>query len=294
MISFFSNIFGYVLNWIYILIHNYGFAIIIFSVLVKLAMLPLSIKQQKTMKKNEKVQKEMKILQIKHKGNPEMLNQEVMELYKREKINPFGGCLTVILQFVLLISMFYLVRSPLTFMRKIDKSAIDAKIIAIEESDSSNTLNKTYPEISIVKYVQQNNLTDDEMYINMNFLGLDLSNIPQENLQDFKVFIIPALYIISSVISMRISTASMSKKGKEENGESTELTNDKDNNEMDQAEMSEQMNKTMSWMMPVLAVSISLVAPLGLALYWLVNNIMMIIERLFLNKMFSREEDENA
>ena len=294
MISFFSNIFGYVLNWIYILIHNYGFAIIIFSVLVKLAMLPLSIKQQKTMKKNEKVQKEMKILQIKHKGNPEMLNQEVMELYKREKINPFGGCLTVILQFVLLISMFYLVRSPLTFMRKIDKSAIDAKIIAIEESDSSNTINKTYPEISIVKYVQQNNLTDDEMYINMNFLGLDLSNIPQENLQDFKVFIIPALYIISSVISMRISTASMSKKVKEENGESTELTNDKDNNEMDQAEMSEQMNKTMSWMMPVLAVSISLVAPLGLALYWLVNNIMMIIERLFLNKMFSREEDENA
>ena len=294
MISFFSNIFGYVLNWIYILIHNYGFAIIIFSVLVKLAMLPLSIKQQKTMKKNEKVQKEMKILQIKHKGNPEMLNQEVMELYKREKINPFGGCLTVILQFILLISMFYLVRSPLTFMRKIDKSAIDAKIIAIEESDSSNTINKTYPEISIVKYVQQNNLTDDEMYINMNFLGLDLSNIPQENLQDFKVFIIPALYIISSVISMRISTASMSKKVKEENGESTELTNDKDNNEMDQAEMSEQMNKTMSWMMPVLAVSISLVAPLGLALYWLVNNIMMIIERLFLNKMFSREEDENA
>ena len=300
MISFFSNIFGYVLNWIYILIQNYGFAIIIFSVLVKLAMLPLSIKQQKTMKKNEKVQAEMKILQVKHKGNPEMLNQEVMELYKREKINPFGGCLTVILQFILLISMFYLVRSPLTYMRKVDKSAIDDKIVAIQEENEDNTINKTYPEIGIVKYVQNNNLTDDEMYINMNFLGLDLSNIPQENLQDFKVFIIPALYIISSVISMRITTASMNKKDKDEKNEivekneSKELTSDKDNNEMDQAEMSEQMNKTMSWMMPVLAVSISLVAPLGLALYWLVNNIMMIIERLFLNKMFSREEDENA
>ena len=300
MISFFSNIFGYVLNWIYILLQNYGFAIIIFSVLVKLAMLPLSIKQQKTMKKNEKVQAEMKILQVKHKGNPEMLNQEVMELYKREKINPFGGCLTVILQFILLISMFYLVRSPLTYMRKIDKSAIDAKTVAIQEESEDNTINKTYPEIGIVKYVQDNNLTDDEMYINMNFLGLDLSNIPQENLQDFKVFIIPALYIISSVISMRITTTSMNKKVKDEkneiveNNESKELTSDKDNNEMDQAEMSEQMNKTMSWMMPVLAVSISLVAPLGLALYWLVNNIMMIIERLFLNKMFSREEDENA
>ena len=100
MINFFADIFGYILNWIYLLVQNYGLAIIIFSVLIKLAMLPLSIKQQKTLKKNEKVQKEMKILQIKHKGNPERLNQEMMELYKREKINPFGGCFSVIIQFI--------------------------------------------------------------------------------------------------------------------------------------------------------------------------------------------------
>ena len=294
MISFFSNIFGYVLNWIYMLVQNYGLAIIIFSVLVKLVMLPLSINQQKSMKKNEKVQKEMKILQTKHKGNPEMLNQEVMELYKREKINPFGGCLSIILQFILLISMFYLVRSPLTYMKKIDKSALEAKIVEIQENDEGQTINRTYPEIGIVKYVQDNNLTDDDMYINMKFLGLDLSKIPQENLQDFKVFIIPVLYIISSVISMKITTISMNKKVKDEDSESKELTSEKDSNEMDQAEMTAQMNKTMSWMMPVLAVSISLVAPLGLAMYWLVNNVTMIVERLFLNKMFSREEDENA
>ena len=80
MFNFFADIFGYVLNWIYILVKNYGFAIIIFSVLVKIAMLPLSIKQQKTLKKNEKMQKEIQILQIKHKGNQEKLSQEMMEL----------------------------------------------------------------------------------------------------------------------------------------------------------------------------------------------------------------------
>ncbi len=64
------------------------------------------------MKKNEKIQKELKILQIKHKGNPERLNQETMELYKRENVNPFGGCFTIIIQFILLISMFYLVKEP--------------------------------------------------------------------------------------------------------------------------------------------------------------------------------------
>ena len=124
MINFFSNIFGYFLNWIYSLFQNYGLSIIIFSILIKLLMLPLSIKQQKAMKKNEKVQKEMKILQVKHKGNPEKLNQEMMELYKREKINPFGGCFSVIIQFILILSMFYLVRSPITYMKKIDKAVI--------------------------------------------------------------------------------------------------------------------------------------------------------------------------
>lgn len=292
--NFFSNLFGYILNAIYMLVKNYGVAIILFSVLVKLLMLPLSIKQQKTMKKNEKIQKEMKILQTKHKGNPEMLNQEVMELYKREKINPFGGCFSIIIQFILLISMFYLVRSPLTYMKKIDKTAIDAKITQIQEENEEQGINKTYPEISIIKNIQENNLTEDEMYINMNFLGLDLSQIPQENYQDFKVFIIPVLYVISSVISIKITSLTSNKLEEKPKEESTDLIKQEDKDEMDQAEMTAQMNKTMTWMMPILAVSISLVAPLGLALYWLLNNIIMIIERLFLNKFFSREEEKNA
>ena len=89
MINFFSNIFGYFLNWIYSLFQNYGLSIIIFSILIKLLMLPLSIKQQKAMKKNEKVQKEMKILQVKHKGNPEKLNQEIDKVMDK-KIKEFG------------------------------------------------------------------------------------------------------------------------------------------------------------------------------------------------------------
>ena len=130
------------------------------------------------------------------------------------------------------------------------------------------------------------------MYINMDFLGLDLSKVPQENFRDIKVFIIPVLYVISSVVSIKFTTA-MTKK-KEDN---KELRVDKENNEnkeMDQEKMAAQMNKNMSLMMPILSVSISLVAPLGLALYWLVNNITMIIERLVLNKIFSKEEEENA
>jgi len=295
MLDFFANIFGYILNWIYILVNNYGWAIIIFSILIKLAMLPLSIKQQKTLKKNEKIQKEMKILQIKHNGNPERLNQEMMELYRREKINPFGGCFSVIIQMILIIAMFMLVRSPLTYMKQIDESKITEQINEIKKEYGENSVSATYPEMSLVKSLQDRNLTENEMYLNMQFCGLDLSMVPQENYKDYKVYIIPALYVISSIVSIKITTKTNKNNRKEDKGkESNKLTNKEDIKEMDQEEMSQQMNKTMSLMMPILSVSIALVAPLGLALYWLVNNVIMIIERLILNKVFSKEENQDV
>ena len=123
MIAFFANLFGYVLNFLYNFIGNYGLAIIVFSILVKIIMLPISFKQQKTMKKSQKINEEMKGLQFKYKNDPEKLNQEVMALYKREKMSPFSGCLSAIIQIILLFSVFYLVRSPLTYMKKLDKAS---------------------------------------------------------------------------------------------------------------------------------------------------------------------------
>lgn len=295
MFNFFANIFGYILEWIYLLVKNYGLAIIIFSVLVKIVMLPISIRQQKTMKKNEKIQKELKILQIKHKGNPERLNQETMELYKRENVNPFGGCFTIIIQFILLISMFYLVKSPLTYMQKIDNNVIENKIVEIKKVNGEDSISQGYPEMSVIKYLKQNNDTEKQMYINMDFLGLDLSKVPQENFGDWKVFVIPVLYVISSILSIKLTTNMTNKKKEEkEKNEEKALLTEENKAEMDQEEMAAQMNKSMSLMMPILSVSVSLIAPLGLALYWLINNIIMMIERLMLNKLFSKEEEENG
>lgn len=296
MFNFFANIFGYILKWIYLLVKNYGLAIIIFSVLVKIVMLPISIRQQKTMKKNEKIQKELKILQIKHKGNPERLNQETMELYKRENVNPFGGCFTIIIQFILLISMFYLVKSPLTYMQKIDSNVIENEIVEIKKVNGEDSISQGYPEMSVIKYLKQNNDTENQMYINMDFLGLDLSKVPQENFGDWKVFVIPVLYVISSILSIKMTTNMTNKKKekKEKNKEEKALLTEENKAEMDQEEMTAQMNKSMSLMMPILSVSVSLIAPLGLALYWLINNIIMMIERLMLNKLFSKEEEKNG
>ncbi len=84
MFQMLANIFGYLLEFLYNTINNYGLAIILFTVIIKLLLLPLSIKQQRTMKKSSELQEKMKTIQFKYKNDPEKMNQEIMNLYKTE------------------------------------------------------------------------------------------------------------------------------------------------------------------------------------------------------------------
>lgn len=361
MFSFFANIFGYILNFLYNLVNNYGLAIILFTVIIKLAMLPLSIKQQKSLKKNTKIQKEMQIIQFKYKNDPEKMNQAVMKLYKDNNVSPFSGCLGSILQLILLLSVFYMVASPLTYMEKIPADSIKT----IKEQLSSEQLTVgAYAEIDIIRNIDKiNNVanqpeekTEAENTENsnetavaesnngaeavennndaevaegnsegqasednnkaevakvndediqkiknlkekMNFLGLDLNMIPQQNMNNFAVYIIPALYILSTFISMRLTVKMQENMKAAQSADSNEviINKEKDNDNDEDAEKTEedpmmQTNKMMSWMMPILSISIAFVAPLGLALYWLANNVTMIIERIILDKFIKMED----
>lgn len=293
MFEFFANMFGYLLKLMYDLVNNYGLAIILFTVTIKIILIPLSIKQQKSMKKSAELQDKMKVIQFKYKNDQEKMNQEIMSLYKTEKMSPFSGCLTAIIQMLLLLSIFYLVRSPITFMEKVPQDNINNYINQLKEGEKA--VSNVYPEIDLIReynYLKERNLEDEnvnKLNIQMNFLGLDLSKIPQQNIGDYTVYIIPVLYILSSFISIRLTTTRQAKMNNKKS-EKVEIDgttgkeikpNEDEKNEVDTVM---QTNKMMSWMMPIMSISIAFVAPLGLALYWLVNNILMIIERLVLDK----------
>ena len=294
MFQFFANMFGYLLQWMYNLVNNYGLAIILFTVTIKIILIPLSIKQQKTMKKSAELQEKMKVIQFKYKNDQEKMNQEIMSLYKTEKMSPFSGCLTAIIQMLLLLSIFYLVRSPITFMQKLPQENVNNYINQLKEGEKA--VSNVYPEIDLIReynYLKEINPEDenvDKLNLQMNFLGLDLSKIPQQNMGDYTVYIIPVLYILSSFISIRLTTTRQAKMNnkKSENieidgttGEELKTVED----EKSEVDTVMQTNKMMSWMMPIMSISIAFVAPLGLALYWLINNILMIIERLVLDKV---------
>ena len=348
---FLANIFGYVLNFLYNTFGSYGIAIIVFTILLRLILLPLTINQQKSMKKSGKMQAELKEIQRKYKNNPEKLNQETMELYKREKMSPFSGCLSAILQIFIILSVFWVVSSPLTYMRNVNDSDIykeysdkvtqngnqkasykEIAMINLVESDYQEINNKIN-DIENVSNTNDENINEDDkiskdesnnndnndnvestnmdsnneaqeneesvekveskedlinkkeelekLRINMNFLGLDLSKVPTQSLNDFRVYIIPILYVISSFISIKL-TNNLQNKNKQDNNK----------NEQSELDAMQNMSKSMTYMMPIMSISIAVIAPLGLALYWFISNVLMILERIILKKIFDSKEDE--
>ncbi len=291
--SFLANLFGYVLNFLYEWLQSYGWAMILFTILLQLVLLPLSIRQQKSLKKSAKIQKEMQKLQVKYRNNPEKLNQEVMGLYKKEKVSPFSGCLSSIIQLVLFLAVFYLVSRPLTYMKKVDPTVIQNYEQEIAQSGESTS----YPEMKIIESKASE---DENIYINMNFLGLDLSKVPMQNFSDIKVLIIPLLYVITTFVNIKlVSNLNKSKDQREKEKEKKKLMKQKnaltdgDNEETmdEQLESMQQMTNSMNLMMPIMSVAIALIAPLGLSLYWLVKNILQLCERLLLSR-FIKDKDE--
>ena len=315
--GFISELFGYILNWLYGLVNNYSVAIIIFSVLLRIILIPITIKQQKTMKKSAVLQEKMAEIQKKYKNNPEKLNQATIDLYKNEKMSPLSGCLSSILQLIIILSVFWLVSQPLTYMKRIDPEIIESYINEMQESDFNQ--NGGYIQISLLDYaetkyqeintqLEQENIENREeleekrnaynqLRLNMDFLGIDLSKVPTQNLNDWKVYIIPVLYVITSFISIKITTLSQNKKKQKQDAIIIENEESKEK-ETDPMEQMQSMNKSMTYMMPIMSVMIAIIAPLGLALYWLVSNILMIIERLIINKVMEfkdrKDEEEKA
>ena len=119
-----ANPLGILLDLLYSVINNYGITIIVFTVIVKLCLYPLYIKQTKSTAKMSEVQPKMQALQRKYANDKETLNIKMAELYKEEKFNPMGGCLPMLIQMPIIMGLFALLRNPMMYMN--DNSMIFA------------------------------------------------------------------------------------------------------------------------------------------------------------------------
>ncbi len=111
-LDFIAQILLQLLDFLYRLVHNWGIVIIILSVLIYLVLYPLSIKQMRSMKDMQAIQPKVDALRATYKDNPQRMNKEIFELYRIHKVNPYSGCLPLILQIPVFFALYQvLVRS---------------------------------------------------------------------------------------------------------------------------------------------------------------------------------------
>lgn len=259
---------GYLFRGIYMFVGNYGWTIILFTLIIKLILVPLNIKQQKSMKKTQAIQPRLLKLQEKYAQDKEKLSQETMKLYQEAGVSPMGGCLPMLIQFPILIGLYNIIRKPMSYVMMLTKD----EVLAISERLTGEVVDfGVVNQIGVAKEMQSSfdkisDLIRENLLINFDFFGFDLSVTPTINFisQHLEYALIPVLagfttYIVS-VISSKIS-------GTAANNQAAGSM------------------KTMNVIFPLMTAWFAVTLPAGLGIYWIISNLFQIAQMFVLNKI---------
>ena len=309
MLSFIASVFGYAMSFIYGLVQNYGIAIILFTVLVKIILLPLTIKQQKSMEKMQELQPLYQELQRKYGNDQQRLSLEYQKLLKEKNMNMMSGmgcsgCLLQLIQFPIILGLFYMMVSPLTYILKLPQEEIDqykqnsnsyyaSKIIDTKENSGATLTEAEIAEINSGDYLQNSRyhelvIAKQEKLFNMQFLGINLGDIANENRGNFLLYIIPVLGMGITLISLRMASKTLDEAKKKEN---IKANNDEKGMTTANEEMPMPDMRVMNTMMPIMTGYIAFIAPQGLGLYWTTNSLLQLIQMRVLKKMKDKKKD---
>lgn len=304
---------GFIIELIYRLIPNYGVAIILFTVIIKLLLLPLGIKSQKSMAKQQKLAPQLAELQKKYANDKEKLNKEMLELYQANGVSPASGCLPMLLQFPIIIGLFQVIQKPLSYMLRINFNLpenID-KVLSLQET-VRNTPNLLAMMPSGFDTASMQSLADNfqiamsniaahvegfaNWVINFNFLGIDLSKYPTSVLdplmqlmagkiapnllETLPLLLIPVLAGVSSWVLSKMTPQ--------------QTPQPPAGGTADAAAPAANMGKTMMLMMPIMSLVFTFSLPAGVGLYWTISNVAQMAQQYFMQKYFKKKEEDTV
>ena len=259
--------FGYILSFCYSFLKNYGLAIILFTILVKLLMLPLGIKQKKSMVKQMAMRPKEDAIRRKYKNDQNKMNQAIMDLYKEEGFNPMGGCLPLLIQFPIIISLYQVINKPLTYIMHLSQETL-SKVMEV----LGYTPIPGYYEINLAQEMSANydkiaDLIGNAPIVDFNFLGLPLSNTPSFSHPSL-LWIIPILAGATALLSGIYSQKSMPAP----EGTAGATT------------------KSMMYIMPIFSLFICFQMPAGVGLYWAMSSLLSFVQEFALNRIYKPQE----
>lgn len=234
------NPFVTLLTWMYsVMGNNVVLAIVVFTVLVRILTFPLMAKQQQSAKRMQEIQPRLKKLQEKYKDDREKLAQAQMELYKDAGVNPFGGCLPLLIQFPVLIALYQAIYFAL--------ANTPYQLVDLSERLMVPGLDRLIPLENI-------------------WLGMDLTHPPTPPLNPAYALVLPVLVMVTTYIQSKMTLAAT--------GQNNTSSSDKPG-EMDQAAA---MSRSMTTVMPIMLGAFALSFSVGLSVYFITSNILGIIQ----------------
>ena len=274
---------GYVMEWIYNLIPNYGWDIIIFTIVIRLLSIPLQLNQQKSMAKMSAFQPMIADIQKKYKDKPEKQQEELLKLQQEYGYKPTAGCMPMLVNFLVMFGVIEVVYRPLQRIFHIGADALTAAGEALTAlgvsfttvTRDTNIIAQVIAGESTVTscFTPEQVSTITEFGQHMDFFGIDLTRVPQYSLaaENLPLLILPILAIVTMFISTHIS---MKASGQQMQGS---------------------MKATM-YMMPLMSVYIAFIMPAALGVYWIAQSVFSLIQEAILNKTFSAKlsEEEEA
>ena len=264
---------GYVMEWIYKLLPNYGWDIILFTLLINLVKIPLQLSQQKSMAKMSAFQPMLQEIQTKYKDKPEKQQEEMLKLQQDYGYKPTAGCVPMLLNFLVIFGVIGVVYNPLQRIFHISAAALTAAGEALTAAGVSFTA--ITRDTNIIAQVVAGNsgvigcfsadqiATITEFSQHMNFLGIDLTRIPQIGLS--LDLVLPLLSVVTMFLSTHIS---MKASGQQMQGS---------------------MKVTM-YLMPLMYLFFCFTYPLAFSLYYVISNIVMTVQTQVMRKIYDPEK----
>ena len=281
--------FAWVLRTFYELTGSYGWALVLFTIVVKLITLPFQMKSKKSMMRMNLFQPKIKEIQTKYANNPQKMNDEIQMLYAKEGVNPMSGCLWSFLPFPILIALYSIIRQPLSRFMMLSKDVVtEITTLATTLGYNAELVRKGYEEIGLAKFISDNfadfsGKFDGLLNVNYNFLGLDLTVMPGDVWKDFftggwPVIGVVLIPFISGALSFLQSKVSMS-------GNIAAEGND----------AAARSNRMMMWMMPLMSLWIGFSMPAAISIYWIAQAVFGAVQDYFLTKHYRKVyEEEDA
>ncbi len=294
--------FGWLLAQLYELTSNYGIALIIFAVALKLIMFPITAKSKKSMMKMSRLTPRVQEIQKKYAGDQQKLNEATQQLYKEEGVSMGGGCLWSLIPLLILIPLYTVVREPIVYMLS-ETAEVAAKIVEVVKAgaESAFSNNTYYDQLIATPLIPQfaeelKNIVanpDTLQGMEFGFLGLNLGAVPEFNVfsktdwawdwAHIGAFLIPLLSAGSQVLSMIVS----------QKMNNSVITNEKGIQDKEAANNSQaaQSSKMMMYMMPLMSLWIGFTVPGALSLYWFIQGVVSLVMDVFLTNHYRKIYD---